>query len=225
MRKLVEGVLDFRSRILPSMRGLFSELAKGQRPDCFFVACSDSRVVPNLFSSTNPGDLFVMRNVGNIVPPANTNSEGDMLSEGAAVEFSVGVLGVRDIIVCGHSECGAMIAAHALNSPQVTDKPKLPPHVAGWLKYAAPSANKFLSGQVLDKEWAVHNQLSQVNVLQQLEHMQTYPIVKERYQDGKLGLHGWWYDIGTGDVYVYDRSNAKFVILSESIAQDLLYDH
>mmetsp|Transcript_7273 Transcript_7273/g.12446 ORF Transcript_7273/g.12446 Transcript_7273/m.12446 type:complete len:224 (-) Transcript_7273:118-789(-) len=221
MRKLVEGVLDFRRRLAPSLRGLFADLSRGQKPDCLFVACSDSRVVPNLFSSTNPGDLFVLRNVGNIIPPAQTD-EGEMLSEGAAVEFAIGVLNVPDVIICGHSECGAMIATGALVNPAIRDKPKLPEHVQGWLKFGYPSGRRYLGGEVLDDSWAPHDQLSQVNVLQQLDHLQSYPLVKERVKEGKLGLHGWWYDVARGEVLVYDKDQHKFVQLDETAAKKIL---
>mmetsp|Transcript_41480 Transcript_41480/g.67326 ORF Transcript_41480/g.67326 Transcript_41480/m.67326 type:complete len:227 (+) Transcript_41480:98-778(+) len=222
MRKLIEGVVDFRRRLLPGMRYLFEELKKGQKPDSLFVACSDSRVVPNLFSSTNPGELFVLRNVGNIVPPAAADHVEDMLSEGACVEFSVGVLNVNNIIVCGHSECGAMVATNALNNPAVSEKPSLPPHLNSWLKYSAPAAKKMLAGDPLGADWPVHNRLSQVNVMHQLENLKSYPIVGQRIKENKIQLHGWWYDIGTGDVYVYDNDVKKFVILDEEEATKIL---
>mmetsp|Transcript_45860 Transcript_45860/g.74831 ORF Transcript_45860/g.74831 Transcript_45860/m.74831 type:complete len:227 (+) Transcript_45860:150-830(+) len=225
MRKLIEGVLDFRARLLPGMRHLFAELKKGQKPDSLFIACSDSRVVPNLFSSTNPGELFVLRNVGNIVPPAAADHVEDMLSEGACVEFSVGVLSVKDIIVCGHSECGAMKATNSLNNPEVTEKPTLPPHLNSWLKYSAPAFKRMLGNSTVGTEFEVHNRLSQVNVLQQLDHIHTYPIVAERLKQNKIRLHGWWYDIGTGDVYVYDQDKLKFCILDEEEAHKILQNY
>lgn len=224
MRRLVEGVLDFRRRLLPSMRGHFASLRHAQKPDSLFIACSDSRVVPNLFSSTNPGDLFVMRNVGNIVPPAGVKDE-DMLSEGAAVEFSVQMLNVRDIVVCGHSECGAMVATNALINPEVKEKPKLPPHLDLWLKYAFPAAKRLVAGEVLDSSWSVANQLSQLNTLHQLQNVRSYPIVAQRMKEGKLDLHAWWFDISTGDVYCFDGRLKKFVILDEEHAKEMLINH
>src|SRR5260221_6050909 len=112
MKKLVKGIIDFRRKGLPGYREKFGHLALGQSPDTLFIACSDSRVVPNTFASADPGDLFVIRNVGNLIAPADPSglSPSDE-SEGAAIEFAVLTLGVRDIIVCGHSECGAMQAA------------------------------------------------------------------------------------------------------------------
>src|SRR6185503_9590880 len=109
MRKLIEGIVAFRRGLRPGYRETFARLALGQKPDCLFIACSDSRVVPNLFASTEPGDLFVVRNVGNLVPPSGPAgiTIGDA-AEAAAIEYAVGTLGVRDIVVCGHSSCGAM---------------------------------------------------------------------------------------------------------------------
>src|ERR1041384_7022651 len=111
MKKLIQGIIDFRRKLKPEMRATFARLALGQKPDALFIACSDSRVAPNVFASTNPGDLFVVRNVGNIIPPCGVmgNSVADE-SEAAAIEFAVTRLNVRDIIICGHSECGAMQA-------------------------------------------------------------------------------------------------------------------
>src|SRR5690348_14195817 len=108
MKKLIQGIIDFRQNLTKENRELFAQLALGQKPDTLFIACSDSRVVPNLFASTNPGDLFVLRNIGNLIPPA----VGPHLdcSASAVLEFSIFTLGVSDIIVCGHSECGAMQA-------------------------------------------------------------------------------------------------------------------
>src|SRR5579862_9640960 len=108
MKKLIQGIVDFRSNLTEEGRALFAKLALGQKPDALFIACSDSRVVPNLFASTNPGDLFVLRNIGNLVPPASSSPQDT--SAVAAIEFSIFSLKVSDIIVCGHSECGAMQA-------------------------------------------------------------------------------------------------------------------
>ena len=131
MRKLILGIVDFRERLLPQYAARFRELAAGQEPDVLFITCSDSRVVPDLVVSTDPGDLFVIRNVGNLVPPATVecNSTGD-LSEASAIEYSVLVLKVRNIVVCGHSECGAMKAA--LARKPVPEAPNL----GKWLHHA-----------------------------------------------------------------------------------------
>src|SRR5215813_6849198 len=124
MRKLIMGIVDFRERLLPQYAERFRDLALAQKPDALFITCSDSRVVPDLLASTHPGDLFTMRNVGNLIPPATADgvSTGD-LSEASAIEYSVLVLKVRHIVVCGHSECGAMKAA--LARKQVSEAPNL----------------------------------------------------------------------------------------------------
>src|SRR3954468_4830459 len=109
MKKLLNGIVDFRKNVRPLVKDTFAQLALGQRPDTLFIACSDSRVVPNLFASSDPGDLFVIRNVGNLIPPCGEDgmSSSDE-SEAAAIEFALMALPVEQIVVCGHSECGAM---------------------------------------------------------------------------------------------------------------------
>src|ERR1700678_3365187 len=164
MRKLIQGIVDFREHLLPQYVERFQKLAQGQEPDALFITCSDSRVVPDLLVSTDPGDLFVMRNVGNMVPPATPDgaSTGD-LSEASAIEFAVLVLRVPAIVVCGHSECGAMKAA-------LTRKPMLEtPNLARWLHHATSAAFRLEQEGPLDSQLSPHNQLSQLNVLTQLE--------------------------------------------------------
>src|SRR3984957_243018 len=131
MRKLILGIVDFRERLLPQYAERFRNLADGQAPDALFITCSDSRVVPDLLASTDPGDLFVMRNVGNLVPPATVDgaSTGD-LSEASAIEYAVTILKVRGIVVCGHSECGAMKAALTRRPMPET------PNLGRWLHHA-----------------------------------------------------------------------------------------
>src|SRR3954470_19584993 len=111
MKKLIRGILDFRKNVLPARREMFARLADGQAPDVLFITCSDSRVAPNWFASTDPGDLFVIRNIGNLVPPCDLDGHAHgETSVAAAVEFSQTTLSVKDIVVCGHSGCGAMQA-------------------------------------------------------------------------------------------------------------------
>src|SRR5436305_12165383 len=160
MRKLRQGIVDFRKSRRPEYASTFARLALGQAPDALFVACSDSRVVPNLFASTEPGDLFVLRNVGNIVAPCGTQgvSQSDE-SEGAALEFSVLQLKVNDVIVCGHSECGAMRAL-------VDGREKLDlPHMRSWLRHAHEALELQRAGKRLPQGLAPHNQVSQPTVL------------------------------------------------------------
>lgn len=214
MRKLVSGIVDFRQNALPSYREKFAKLALGQSPDTLFVACSDSRVVPNLFASTDPGDLFVVRNVGNLVAPCGPDglSVGDQ-SEAAAIEFAVLTLGVKDVIVCGHSECGAMQAI--AKGRQHLD----PPHLREWLRHGEPSLARV--GALYDDQEGA-NLLSMANVLQQISHLETYPVIKGRVAAGTLRLHGWWFELSTANVYSYDTKEQRFVLIDEAEAAHIL---
>lgn len=213
MKKLIQGIVDFRKNLTEESRNLFAKLALGQAPDVLFIACSDSRVVPNLFASTNPGDLFVLRNIGNLIPPAIPESQD--ASSQAAIEFSIFSLNIADIIVCGHSECGAIKAL-----VQGTDSHC--PHLASWLKYGEESLKKVQDGFVIDPSLSFHNQISQVNVLQQMEHIKSYPFVRERIEKKELRVHGWWFDIGRADVYCYEPAVNQFILIDEKEAKLIL---
>ena len=212
MRKLVHGIVDFRNRVRPVARETFARLALGQSPDVLFIACSDSRVAINVFASTEPGDLFVVRNPGNIVSPAAADglSVADE-SEAAAIEFAVGVLAVKDIIVCGHSSCGAM--AGLLRGRQNVAAP----HLRSWLRHA----ERALDGVNVTSPQAP-DQLSQANALLQIENLKTYPIVAQAEREGRLKLHAFWFDIATAEVLVHDPAQGKYVPLDESQAERLM---
>ncbi len=214
MKKLIQGIVEFRKNLTGEFRELFAKLALGQKPDTLFIACSDSRVVPNLFASTNPGDLFVLRNIGNLVPPASAPLQDNSAS--AVLEFAVLNLGVSDIIVCGHSECGAMQAlANGVTCEGCC-------HVDTWLKYGEEAVTRVKNGFVIDRTLSEHNQISQVNVLLQMEHIQTYPFIQERIEKGDLRLHGWWFDIANADVYCYEKEQNEFVLIDEAEAKRIL---
>jgi len=204
MKKLIQGIVDFRNNLTDEKRDLFAKLALGQKPDALFIACSDSRVVPHHFASTNPGDLFVLRNIGNLIPK-ESDSKGDS-SASAAIEFAISSLNISDIIVCGHSECGAMQAL--LNDCQGDCG-----HLSSWLRHAKPSLTKLKSGYTLNKNLSELNQLSQINILQQIENIKTYSSVAKKLKEGKLQIHGWWFDIARADVYRYEESLLEFVII------------
>jgi len=250
MRQLLRGIVDFRLRIRPKFIDTWRRLALGQKPDALFVACSDSRVVPNLFASTNPGDLFVVRNVGNLVARADMSGRttGD-LSEAAAIEYALQALKVRNIIVCGHSECGAMKAVFSKSypGPGKTKKSHSPfdsptPNLASWLEIANGSMDKYMlarkmrySGAELDLKFAggislahfdshlpPHDILSQINVLQQLEHVYSYPLVRKAVEAKQLQLHGWYFDIGNADVYSFSPQKRRYVLIDEAKAQQIL---
>ncbi len=217
MKKLIEGIVEFRRKSQVGYREAFGRLATGQAPDTLFIACSDSRVVPNTFASTNPGDLFVLRNVGNLIPPCDKHGHSiSDESEGAAIEYSVLNLKVSDIIVCGHSECAAMRAL-------VGDRNKVQmPNLKSWLRHGDPAVDRLRSGVVMDFSLSEHNQLSQLNVLLQIEHVKSYPAVKKRIDEGSLAIHGWWFDIAKADVYAYEDAFKKFVLIDEEEAERIL---
>src|ERR1700690_1645191 len=161
MKKLIQGIMDFRKTRREAVKDLFSSLALGQRPDCFFIACSDSRVAVNVFASTDPGDLFVIRNAGNIVNPSHDSSSDE--SEVAAIEFALEKLKVAHIIVCGHSDCGAMTALC-----QGREKLEMP-YLKQWLRHGDEALNRVRSGGK-KLGWAEEiNEVSKQNALLQLE--------------------------------------------------------
>jgi carbonic anhydrase len=209
MKKLRAGIVEFRRRRRPEYAETFARLALGQAPDALFIACSDSRVAPNLFASTEPGDLLVVRNIGNIVAPCGESgaSVSDE-SEGAALEFSVLSLKVTDLIVCGHSECAAMRAL-------VDGREKLDlPHMRSWLRHAEPALERHRKARA-SNGLAPHNQVGQLNVLLQLEHLRSYPFIREAEAAGRVALHAWWFDIAGADVFEWRADAARFVLVDE----------
>lgn len=205
MQKVSSGVLNFQDKVFPAKRDLFQGLAGGQQPHALFITCSDSRIDPNLLTQTEPGELFVLRNAGNLVPPY-----GDGLSgEAATIEYAISVLKVPDIIVCGHSCCGAM---GGLMAPEnLTELPA----VQRWLQCAAGVVKRVQQccGDVADEAVRLNTAIEQ-NVLLQLEHLKTHPPVTQALQRGDLELHGWVYTFETGDVRQYDAATERFVPLA-----------
>lgn len=216
MKKLVNGIVEFRKTCLDTYREKFAHLALGQFPDALFIACSDSRVVPNLFASTNPGDLFVIRNVGNLIPPFSSFNVNRGSSEEAAIDFSLTNLPIRNIIICGHSDCGAMRAV--LVGIETLDSPGL----QGWLKHCLCKLDDEAIDDDKFRQLPDHNKLSQINILQQIEHVKTYPKVAKKIADGLITVHGWYFDIATGDVYAYEEGFKKFTLIDEDEASAIL---
>ena len=205
MQKLINGIHQFRSKDFRPLQGLFEELANGQSPETLFITCSDSRIDPNLLTRSKPGDLFILRNAGNIVPPHGAANGG----EAATIEFAVAGLGVKDIIICGHSHCGAM---KGLLQPETVASL---PAVASWLSYAETTRRIVLDNYAdLDAERLVMATVEE-NVLVQLENLRTLPAVASRLVRGNLHLHGWVYRIETGEVFAYDTTVGQFVPLAQ----------
>jgi carbonic anhydrase len=205
MQKLIQGIHQFREQDFRPLKGLFEQLAKGQNPESLFITCSDSRIDPNLLTRSKPGDLFILRNAGNIVPPHGASNGG----EAATIEFAVAALGVKDIIICGHSHCGAM---KGLLQPETVAQL---PTVAAWLEHAETTRRIVQENyKHLDGDRLVTATVEE-NVFVQLENLRTLPAVAARLERGDLHLHGWVYKIETGDVFAYDLTIGQFVPLAQ----------
>ena len=209
--RLLYGVEKFRRDIKGGYDSLFKKLATSQSPHTLFITCSDSRINPNLITSTNPGELFIVRNVGNIIP---AYGKDDTPAEGAAVEFALGMLHVKDIIVCGHSECGAMKAllTGALNTPE--NEARFPSLVK-WLRAADPIRKR------LKKKNFSPRQVAELNAVVQLENLKTYPLVKERIEEGTLRLHAWYYNIGDAELEEWDEAQNLYVTIGTKASREI----
>jgi carbonic anhydrase len=203
---LFEGVVRFRNEDFDEHRELFEQLGDGQSPHTLFIGCSDSRVVPNLITKTLPGELFVVRNIANIVPPYRVSQ--DFAATTSAIEYAVLVLGVQNIVVCGHSNCSG---CSALYLPDASFKEI--PNVKKWLELSLPVKKQVLE-DLQDKDDAlIHWHTEQINIAQQIKHLLTYPFIKERFKDGRLNIFGWYYIIETGEVYSYDFESGLFCLI------------
>lgn len=218
MKKLVKGIVAFRETHLAEYREKYARLVKGQNPDVLFIACCDSRVVPNTFASSDPGDLFVHRNIGNVVPPQPLGLANGESSCSATIEFAVRALKVKHVVVCGHSECGAM--QYFTHPP----KEQSLPQVKQWLQYAEPSYQRYLKAENHPgfEHLNEYNKLSQINVLQQLDHLMSYPDIAERVKNGRLKLHAWWFDLETADVCQYEAEADAFLVIDQEHAKKIL---
>ncbi len=197
MERIRAGVRKFRDRIFPSHRSMFEKLAAQQSPHTLFITCADSRIVPNLFTHTGPGEMFVERNPGTIIPAYNHESAGEL----ASIEYAVSALGVRNVIVCGHSDCGAM---KGILRPE-----KVAPFtaVARWLELCAPLRDRI--DPSLSEEEQIR-QVTELNVRTQLENLERLPPVEARLAKGDIALFGWVYQIETGQVHALDESTGQF---------------
>jgi carbonic anhydrase len=208
-QRLIDGLHEFRREHFGRHEELFRHLAEqGQRPDALFIACSDSRVMPAMLTRAKPGDLFMVRNVGNLVPPPDgAVSPG---STAAAIEFAVEVLGVDDVVVCGHSHCGAMQALLGGVPASATMG-----HLARWLEVAAPVREivERHYGHLTDRD-ARANAAAQENVLHALDTLRLYPALAQRLREGRLRLHAWFLKIETAELYGYDPAQHQFAPLA-----------
>ena len=200
MRKLLKGVHQFQTNYFSTHRELFEKLSQGQHPRILFITCCDSRIDPNLITQTEPGELFIIRNIGNIIPPYGATTGG----EGAAIEYAVEALGIRDIIVCGHSHCGAVKGLLQLGN--LTEQMPL---VYDWLKYAEATRRIIKENYQDYKGEELLNAAIEENVMTQIENLRTYPVVHAKLYKGQLNIHAWVYKIETGGVFVYSAERCS----------------
>lgn len=209
MQKLVEGIHHFQKNIFREQEQLFQHLAKGQTPQALFITCSDSRINPTLLTQTEPGDLFILRTAGNIVPPYGAVWGG----EAATIEYAVAVLKVRDIVVCGHSHCGAM--AGLLNPASLDGLTA----VQALLRHAESTQRIVRENyQHITESEARLKVAVEENVLVQLENLRTHPSVAAALSRGEVKLHGWFYKFETGEVFAYDPAAQQFASLGHDLA-------
>jgi carbonic anhydrase len=203
MQQLLEGYATFRSKFFAQQSRQFSELAHCQEPQALFITCSDSRVMPEMITQSAPGQMLCCRNAGNLVPPPEETASG----VAATVEYAVRVLRVPDIIVCGHSDCDAMRAL--LDDGQLQDLPFL----RSWLGYAGPMSRAFRGVMQDPRVWPVDERLrvlTELNVVAQLHSLRAHPAVARSLRRGSLRIHGWVYDIGSGEIHCLDPSTGSF---------------
>lgn len=213
MQKLVQGIHHFQDNLFSPQRELFERLAQGQEPEALFITCSDSRISPNLITQTEPGELFILRNAGNIVPAHGTTVGG----EEATIEFAVVGLGVKDIIVCGHSHCGAV---NALLAPEGIRETM--PAMCAWLGHAEPARRIIKENySLLDNEKRL-NVAIQENVLVQLENLRTHPAVAAALARNALKLHGWVYKFETGQIFAYDPRHGQYLEVGHAVVDHAL---
>ncbi|HHY28826.1 MAG TPA: carbonic anhydrase [Desulfitobacterium dehalogenans] len=207
--KLLKGIVNFRNGDFETHKQLFNELKDNQKPHTLFITCSDSRIDPSMITGTLPGELFIVRNVANIVPPYRETTE--YVSTTSAIEYAVQMLGVENIIVCGHSNCGGCSAS--LNAPHKLEEL---PHTKKWLELMESVRNRVLTEFPEDEPRVREWMMEQINVVEQLRHLMTYPYIYEKVMGRQLLLSGWHYMIETGEVFIYDRQVGEFRLANGS---------
>ncbi|MFL0807394.1 MAG: carbonic anhydrase [Oceanobacter sp.] len=211
MDRTIKGVLNFRQHIYPKNKDLFGTLADGQSPRVLFITCSDSRIDPNMVTGSAPGDLFICRNAGNVVPPPSSVTGGMT----ASIEYAVAVLGVKHIIICGHTDCGAVKGALDIEAI----KQQGLPHVKEWLGHCRSAMDIVRERHEISRNDPIDpchlDEAIAQNVLQQIQHLRTHPSVAAKLATNKVELHGWVYNIKTGDIECSNPELTEFVPFTE----------
>lgn len=212
MDKLVNGVAQFHRTGAPTVQPLLAHLAQhGQRPQAMMITCADSRVMPEELTQADPGDLFAIRNIGNLVPRPEDALAGIDNSVGSAVDYALTALHIENLVVMGHSGCGAMQALMNIDSHDG--------HIASWLRNGRLALARMDSNQLGDSELSECDRLSQINVLASVDNLGHYLSVRRKIEEGKLTLHAWWFDIPNATVHAYDKNRGKFVPLEHAYSR------
>jgi carbonic anhydrase len=206
-KRLLDGVIKFKDDYFEEHKDIFEKLSNSQQPHTLYIGCSDSRIVPDIITQTMPGEIFVVRNIANMVPPYNENNYSFRCTA-SSIEYALEVLHVKNIVICGHSNCGGCAALYY--PPEKLDKL---PNVQEWLKLGENIKNRVLAKNLTSKERAF--QTEQLNVVQQLKNILSYPFVKEKVQKGEIELHGWYYVIETADVFNYNFEKKEFELIEK----------
>jgi carbonic anhydrase len=202
MKDLISGLRDFRNSYVSTNPDLFEQLSQGQTPSVLFITCSDSRLAPFLMTNSDLGDIFVIRNAGNIVPPFGAANGG----EGATIEYAIHALGIEQIIVCGHSHCGAMKGLL-----QIGKLEEQMPLVYDWLRHA-DATRRLVADNYSDYEGEELLEITVAeNVLTQIDNLKTYPVIRSKMYQGKLQIYAWVYYIETGEVMAYDPETHTYI--------------
>jgi len=214
LQEYAQGNKLFRSYFKKNKEALLDLVKTGQSPKALFIGCSDSRVIPDLMVQSEPGDLFVIRNVGNFVPPYKPDE--DFHATASGIEYAVSVLKVEEIIICGHTHCGACASLY-----QDIEDPSLV-HTKKWLELgqSAKTSAVLSLGSDANKEELLRL-TEKLSIIKQIENILTYPNVKKRFEEGSLTIHGWYYDIETGNIDYYNAETYEFLPLRSLIECDI----
>ncbi|HLW10887.1 MAG TPA: carbonic anhydrase [Fermentimonas sp.] len=205
-KRLLEGIRGFKENEFIPKQEFFKDLSDRQNPHTLFIGCSDSRVVPNLITQTFPGELFVVRNIANLIPYYKKHSD-TYLATTAAIEYAVNQMNVSNIIVCGHSNCGGCAALY-----QDKELANLP-HTKKWMELAHP-VKKIVEEKIAKNKIALEQRslfTEQLNVVEQMSHLLKYNYISKKVKEGKLNVMGWYYNIEKGDIYNYDKNLKRFI--------------
>jgi len=208
--ELIKSYKEFRKNHHSEYSSLFKQLvAEGQSPKTLFISCSDSRVVPNLITNSKPGDLFITRNIGNFIPPFDSE---EAASTAAAIEYAVSILNVTSIIICGHSDCGACKSLYTDIPDDIEMK-----HIKKWLKFGENAKKQAIEKVGLNDKKLLYTETEKLNIIDQMENLLTYPAVKQKVENGTLYIDGWYYHLDSADLEYFDPIEEVFLPINHKV--------